>query len=190
MEVRHHITRLLKRVGDGDFGAREELLPLVHAELQRIAARHFKKERNGHTLEPGVLADEAFMELSVQRMNWDDRKHFFAVAALAIRRILVKHARDRKRLKRGGEYVRVTFQGLATPAAAASAVDVLALDEALEELRLLHARQARVVELHFYGGLEMHAVAEVLGVSLRTTEGDWSTARAFLFRKLNGGHCA
>lgn len=190
MEARHHITQLLKRVGEGDFEARAELLPLVHSELQRIAARHFKKERSGHTLEPGVLADEAFMELSAQRMNWEDRKHFFAVAALAIRRILVKHARDKKRLKRGGEYVRVTFNGLATPQREVSPVDVLALDDALEELRELHARQASVVELHFFGGLEMHAVAEVLGVSLRTTEGDWSTARAWLFRKLGGSRSA
>lgn len=190
MEARHHITHILRRVGNGDAEARAELLPLVHTELQRIAARHFKRERNGHTLEPGVLADEAFMELSVQRMAWEDRKHFFAVAALAIRRILVKHARDRNRQKRGGAHVRVTFHGLATPNREPSPVDVLALDEALEDLRLLHERQARVVELHFYGGLEMHAVADVLGVSLRTTEGDWRTARAFLYRKLAGGKCA
>lgn len=178
---------MLQRAAGGDRGALEGVVAAVEGQLRLIAAQALRGERPGHTLQPTALANEAFLRLVDQRVAWNDRVHFFAIAATAMRRVLVDHARARARLKRGGGSDRVALP----PEAIAGddgtgVVDCLALDEALEALRALHERQARIVELRFFGGMAMRDIAELLGVSLRSVEGDWAMARAWLRRRLGG----
>lgn len=167
----------------------EELLPEVYAELRRLAGSYLRRERPDHTLQPTALVHEAYERLADQReKRWEGRSHFFAVGALAMRRVLVDHARSHGRQKRGGNWERVTADQ-AVPLlsdAPLSMEDVLALDRALNKLAQLDPRQAKVVELRYFGGLGAAETADVLGVSKRTVEGDWTHARAWLKRELSG----
>jgi RNA polymerase sigma factor (TIGR02999 family) len=182
------VTQLLEDVRHGDASAAARLMPLVYADFRALARRYLAQERLGHTLQPTALVHEAFLKFVDQsRVSWHGRTHFFAVGAQAMRRVLVEHARARKRHKRGGGNARrvVLDEGVAVIQDRPS--DVLALDEALERLAKLDERQARVVEYRFFGGLEMEEIAEALGVSKRTVEGDWRVARAWLHRELSKG---
>ncbi len=162
----------------------DHLLPLVYDELRRLAARFFRRETAGHTLQPTALVHEAYCHLAPQmRARWQSREHFIAVAAQAMRRILVNHAQRRQAAKRGGCWRRVSLD--ATDLQGEPRVlDLLALDEALTRLETLDARQARVVEMRFFAGLSVEETARVLDVSPRTVEIDWRMARAWLFNVL------
>lgn len=165
----------------------DELLPLVYRELRRLAAHYLKSERPGQTLQATALVNEAYLKLVDQtRIQWRGRTHFFAVAAQAMRRILVDHARGRLRDKRGGGLERVTFVEGVHPGGAAEhgLEDVVALDEALHKLAELDPRQAQLVEQRFFGGMSVEEAAAELGVSKRTAEDDWTHARAWLGRAL------
>lgn len=181
------ITLLLAELRAGNRSAESRLLPLVYDELRRLARRYMRAERRDHTLQPTALVHEAYMRLAGQRdMSWQNRAHFFAVAAQLMRRILVDHARAHKAEKRGGNESKIELgEGLALTEA--KAAELLAVDEALTRLAECDPRQARVVELRFFGGLSEEEAAEVLGVSTRTVKRDWSVARAWLFKEINKG---
>ncbi|MGD8375207.1 MAG: sigma-70 family RNA polymerase sigma factor [Acidobacteriota bacterium] len=178
------ITRLLARWRGGDAEALDRLFPLVYGPLREIAARQMRVERPGHTLQPTALVNEAYLRL-VRRDGAvvEDRAQFLAVAAQAIRRILVDHAREKGRLKRGGGRLRVTLSE--EVAADARDLDLVALDEALERLGEQDPENQQVVELRFFGGLSEKEVATVLGLSERTVRRRWTYARAWLFRELS-----
>jgi RNA polymerase sigma-70 factor (ECF subfamily) len=178
------VTRILARVREGDEAAQAELFELVYGQLQRLAQGIVRHERPGHTLQATALLHEAWMKLvDLKRAAPRDRAHFMAIAARSMRQILVDHARRKGADKRGGDWGRVTLDG-ALAHLEGRTVDVLALEDALERLAAQDARKARVVELRFYGGLTVPEVAEALGVSARTVEGDWFMARAWLRREL------
>jgi RNA polymerase sigma factor (TIGR02999 family) len=182
----HEVTRLLVDWREGDQTAFDRLLPLVYDELHRMAAHYMRGERPGHTLQTSALVNEVYLRLAdYKQMQWQDRAHFFAVAAQAMRRILIDFARARQNLKRGGGAERVSLDEalVVTPA---GGTDLLALDEALGRLDKLNPRQARMVELRYFGGLSEEELAEVLGVTTRTVRRDWSLARAWLYRELSG----
>jgi RNA polymerase sigma-70 factor, ECF subfamily len=183
-DAREDVTEVLAQMRDGDKRAADKLLPLVYDEFRALARHYLAQERANHTLQPTALVHEAYMKLVDQtRVDWQGRSHFFAVAAQAMRRILVDHARARQRDKRGGGRARVVLDE-AVALSPQKDEDVLALDEALERLAKLDARQAKVVELRFFGGMNVDEVAAALGVSKRTIEGDWTFARAWLSREL------
>ncbi len=178
------ITELLKKATDGNPEAKSRLIVRVYDELRHLAAYHLRAEHPGHTLQPTALVHEAFMRLAQQpNANWQDRAHFFAVASQSMRRILVDHARARRAEKRGGDADRVTFtEGIA--GFEERTLDVLTVHEALNRLEKLNARQSRIVELRFFGGLSLEEVAVVLDVSERTIKRDWAFARAWLHSQL------
>ncbi|MCC6131896.1 MAG: sigma-70 family RNA polymerase sigma factor [Acidobacteria bacterium] len=181
-------TVLLKRWSAGDSEALEELFPLVYGELRRQAAVLLRGERAASTFEPTVLVHDAFLRLAgSDPVSWENRTHFFAVAARAMRRVLVDHARKRDAEKRGGGQDRVglTLAEKAGAAVESRYVDVLIVDRALERLEKISERRARVVEMRFFGGLEDREIAALLGVSLSTVEREWRTARAFLAKELS-----
>ena len=182
------VTAALVAWGRGDSGAGDRLLELVYPELHRIAERQMRREREGHTLQPTALVHEAYLKLVDQsRVDWRNRAHFLGVAAQAMRRLLVDHARGRARDKRGGGATLVDLDSAAGEAGLAvqtRRVDLLALDQALERLTTLDAAQARLVELRFFGGLSVEEAAETLGVSTATAGRDFRSARAFLAREL------
>lgn len=185
------LTDILADVDQGDTAATQSsvdrLFTSVYAELRKLAASYLTRERSGHTLQATALANEAYLRLIDQsRVAWRGRTHFFAIAAQAMRRVLVDHARSRLREKRGGDLERVTFIEDATPflGAECSLEEVVALDEALTKLAALDARQAKLVEQRFFGGLTVEEAAAELGVSARTAEGDWTHAKAWLNRAL------
>jgi RNA polymerase sigma-70 factor, ECF subfamily len=185
-DVREDVTKVLEEIRNGDERAADRLLPLVYDEFRALARHYLAQERGNHTLQPTALVHEAYMKLVDQsRVDWQGRSHFFAVAAQAMRRILVDHARSRQREKRGGGRARVVLDE-AVALSPQKDEDVIALDEALERLAALDPRQAKVVELRFFGGLSVEEVAHALGVSKRTVEGDWTFARAWLSRELRG----
>jgi RNA polymerase sigma factor (TIGR02999 family) len=181
------ITDLLARARGGESSALEELVPHVYAELRRIAGRHMRRERPGQTLQATALVHEAYIRLfKDEELSFENRAHFFGIAARAMRQILVEHARSRDARKRGGGLRRVTLdEGLASGQPAH--VDLLALDEALERLATRSAAQARIVELRFFGGLTNEETAAALGVSPATVKRAWTMARAWLFRELTEG---
>jgi RNA polymerase sigma-70 factor, ECF subfamily len=177
------VTRLLLAWRQGDSGALEELIPLVYEELHRMAERHLRRERPGHTLQPTAIVHEAYLRLLARKdEDWQNRAHFFAVAAQAMRRILVDHARAREAKKRGGRGTRWLIETVAMTEP--RAVDLMAVDDALVKLSALDGQQSRVVELRFFGGLTEDQTAEVLGVSARTVRRKWTLAKAFLYREL------
>lgn len=183
------ITKLLQEAGHGSDDARDRLAPLVLAELRQIAERAMAKERRDHTLQPTVLADEAFMKLVGQsNVDWECQTQFYAYAAIAIRRLLVDHARAHNAEKRGGGQGRVAMETMDQVGDAAlgntSPIDVLDLDEALNELGKLDERQSRIVELKFFAGLTIDQIAHVVGVSPRTVNNDWKMALAWLKLRL------
>jgi RNA polymerase sigma factor (TIGR02999 family) len=179
------ITRLLLAWGDGDESALVALTPLVYAELRRRAHRYMSGERAGHTLQTTALVNEAYLRLVDSRnVRWQNRAHFFAVSAELMRRILVDFARSRGYQKRGGGARHVELDEAAVVAGDRGA-EMVALDEALKALAELDARQSRVVELRYFGGLTDAEVAEVLNVSVGTVRRDWSLARAWLLKELS-----
>lgn len=185
METPEGITQLLIRWNNGDQTALEQLMPLVQSELRRLATNYLRRERQGHTLQPTALVNEAYLRLVDQRnANWQNRAQFYGIAAQLMRRILVDHARQRHAGKRGGsKQQRVSITGAAEVSVKPD-FDVLALHEALEELALFDKQQARIVELKFFGGLSIDEVAQVMGVGHATVERDWKMARAWLRKKL------
>lgn len=181
------LTRLLLAWRDGEPGAIDRLAPLVYDELRRQARLQLRGERAGHTLQPTALVHEAFLRLVGQsRAQWQNREQFFAVASRAMRRVLVDHARARMAAKRGDGQTFVVLDE-ARAASAPPGVDVLALDQALDRLAAIDLRQARVVELRYFGGLTAPETAAALDVSLATVNRDWAMARAWLFREIGGG---
>jgi RNA polymerase sigma factor (TIGR02999 family) len=179
------ITVWLKAWCNGDAGALDRLAPVVESELRRLARLYLRKEQPGQTLQPTALINEAFLRLiEWNGVEWQNRTHFFAVAAKMMRRILVNQAVARRAQKRGGDPVLVSLSeadGLSDRSA-----DLAALDEALDALAKLDERKCRLVELRFFGGLTAEETAEILGVSLRTVHREWDLARAWLFRELRG----
>jgi RNA polymerase sigma factor (TIGR02999 family) len=181
------ITQILKDAGAGNASAIDRLMPLVYEELRALAESYLQRERSDHTLQATALVHEVYVRLVRQEdVEWKNRAHFFAVAAQAIRRILVDHARGHQRLKRGGDRQRVRLEEDAALSQERD-LDLLALDEAMDRLARLSRRQARIVELRFFGGIGLKEIAQVLGVSQRTVDGDWSMARAWLRRELSKG---
>lgn len=181
------ITQLLLAWGEGDERALGELMPLVYDELRKVAARHLRRMRPGQTLQTTALVNEAYLRLiDSSRVRWQNRAHFFAVSAQLMRRILVDFARQRQNLKRGGGAQQVSLdEGMVI--APERGADLIALDDALNRLASLNARQAQVVELRYFGGLSEEETAEALGVSLRTVQRDWNLARLWLYRELQQG---
>ena len=181
------VTRLLLSWSQGDRKALDELIPLVYDELHRLAERHLAHERSGHTLQPTAVVHEAYLKLVDQkRVTWKNRGHFFAVAAQAMRRLLVDHARARGREKRGGAVTRVALEEAeAAPSVPAIDADVLAVDLALEKLAALDSTQAKVVELRYFGGLTVEEIAEVLGTSISTVGRAFFLAKVWLYRELS-----
>jgi RNA polymerase sigma factor (TIGR02999 family) len=180
-----NITQLLAAWSDGDRAALDVLAPLIEQELHRIAARFMAGEREGHVLQPTALVNEAFLRLvDWKNVHWQNRAHFFGVAAQMMRRVLVDVARSRRRIKRGGGGMPVTLSEVNDVSATARNADLEALDEALERLERLDPRQGRVVELRYFGGLSLEETAHILGVSVGTVRRDWSLARAWLYREL------
>lgn len=180
-----NVTELLVAWGRGDQGALDVLAPLVHQELHRLAARYMAGERPGHILQPTALGNEAYLRLvNWKDVRWQNRAHFFAMAAEIMRHILVDKARARARAKRGGDPIHVSLSE-AAQVPLGKTVDLVALDDALRSLEKLHVRHSRVVELRFFGGLDLEETAHVLGVSVGTVRRDWSLARAWLYRELH-----
>jgi RNA polymerase sigma factor (TIGR02999 family) len=176
------ITQLLIAWSDGRREALDDLMPIVYADLRRVAAGYMRRESPGHALQPTALVHEAFVRLVDQRqVKWRNRAHFFGVAAGMMRRILVDNARRRRAEKRGGEWQRVTLAGDEAAAPDANReVDVLALHEALERLAEFDPQQARIVELRYFGGLTIDETAEVVGISAATVVREWTIAKAWL----------
>lgn len=179
------ITQLLREWSAGKAEALENLLPLVYAELHRQAAGFLRKEKQGHTLQTTALIHEAYIRLIDRRdVTWQSRTHFFAVAAQAMRRILVDYARAKHRDKRGGDNTKLSLEEATLVAAKDEGVDLVALDEALTRLAQRDKQQARVVELRYFSGLSLEETAEALHVSRATVARDWEAARAWLHREL------
>jgi RNA polymerase sigma factor (TIGR02999 family) len=179
------VTRLLRAAEEGDPGALDRLIPLVYDDLRRIARRRMALEADGHTLNTTAVVHEAYAQLAGQEPAWNDRRHFFAVASRVMRHILIDHARAHRADKRGGDRTPVPLDeaGLVSDP---GSLDLLALDEALEQLAGHDARLARVVECRFFGGLTMEETAEALGISERTANRDWRRARVYLYELLHG----
>jgi RNA polymerase sigma factor (TIGR02999 family) len=179
------VTELLLDWNKGDQTALDRLMPLVYEELRRIAQRHLGLEGGGHTLQSTALVHEAYLRLVDQnRVQWRNRSHFFAVAAQMIRRILVDAARERNAAKRGGPAPTLALDD-SLRTAARQEIDLVFLDEALDALAELDARQAKVIELRFFTGLSIGEASEALGISTATVQRDWVTAKAWLFDRLN-----
>jgi RNA polymerase sigma-70 factor, ECF subfamily len=190
-ETRLEITQLLKKWSDGGSSGRDEkvldrLMPLVYDELRRQASRYLRRERVDHTLQTTALIHEAYLKLIDQnQVEWQNRSHFFAIAAQAMRRILVDYARERHREQRGGAAENLPIEEAAFVAAAEEkSIDLVALDEALDRLAEFDPRQARVVELRYFSGLDIDETAEVLGISNATVRRDWNLAKAWLHQQI------
>ena len=180
------VTQLLCDWRGGDTSALEKLIPLVQPYLQRLAHSYMSRERPGHTLQTTALLDDAYLELADKtHPQWQNRAHFFAVAAQLMRRIMVDHARQRQAVKRGGGAIRVTLDE-SLVSTETRAEELLALDEALEKLAAWDKRKAEVVEMRYFGGLTMEEIAEVLKIHVNTVMRDWRTARAWLLTALSG----
>ena len=185
MPPRSDATDLLLAWGNGDESAFDRLVPLVYQELRVLARRYMRRERTDHTLQATALVNEAYVRLvDVNRIQWQNRSHFLAVASQTMRRILVEFARQRHRQKRGGDVMRVTIDD-AHDIAREKGADVVALSDALSALATFDPRMSQVVELRFFGGLSVQETADVLRVSSETVMRDWKTAKAWLLRELS-----
>lgn len=180
-----NVTQLLIGWGKGDKEALDQLVPIVYEELRRQAARYLRRERVGHTLQTTALIHEAYLRLVDQKnVEWQNRAQFFGIAAQLMRRILVDHARTKKRAKRGGSDIRVSL-GEADAFVKAQELDVVALNEALERLEQIDEQQSKIVELRFFSGLTVEETAAVLNISPATVKRDWSMAKAWLHREIS-----
>lgn len=180
------VTQLLNEMAKGDSGAAEKLLPLVYAELHRLAASYMRRERPDHTLQATALINEAYLRLSRENAEWNSREHFIGMAANVMRHVLVDYARAHNAQQRDGGMKRVEMKDdLAV--STEKLEEVLSLNEALKTLESLHPRQGKVVELRYFGGLSVEQIASLLGVSPRSVKRDWSLARIWLFRELQQG---
>jgi RNA polymerase sigma-70 factor (ECF subfamily) len=183
---RAHVTELLLAWGGGDRAALDELVPIIHEELRRLARHQMRGERDNHTLQTTALVNEAFLRLvDLRRIRWQDRAHFLALSARLMRRILVDHARSRSYQKRGGGAANVTLDE-ALVASPERGVDLVALDDALEVLARVDARKSQVVELRFFGGLSVEETAEALKISPETVTRDWRLAKVWLLHEISG----
>lgn len=181
------VTQMLLAWSNGERAALDKLLPIVEAELHRLAHRHMSRERPDHTLQTTALVNEAYLRLIEQkRVNWQNRAHFFGIAAQLMRRILVDHARSHARAKRGGGVAPVSLNETAVVFEERSA-ELIALDDALADLAATDPRRSRVVELRYFGGLSNEEAAEVLGISPNTVMRDWKMAKAWLYREIRKG---
>jgi RNA polymerase sigma factor (TIGR02999 family) len=188
MSSAHDVTLLLKAWGEGDQKALEKLTPLVYQELHRAAHRHLARERLGHTLQTTELVNEAYVRLvNVRGVSWQDRAHFFAMSSRLIRRVLTDAARSKRSFKRGGNSRHVVFDE-ALLVSQEPRADLIALDDALNDLAAIDPRKSEVVELRFFGGLSVEETAEVLKVSPETIKRDWRLAKAWLVRELRREH--
>ncbi|MDQ3747741.1 MAG: sigma-70 family RNA polymerase sigma factor [Acidobacteriota bacterium] len=184
-ENSQQITRLLNQWSNGDAEVIDDLMPLVYVELRRQASGYLRRERSNHTLQPTALINEAYLKLIDQRdVKWQNRAHFFAIAAQAMRRILVDYARERHREKRGGAAENLPLDEALTIVSQEKSVDLVALDEALNKLAKFDERQAKVVELRYFSGLSIDETAEVLNVSNVTIRRDWNMAKAWLHQEI------
>ena len=182
------VTQLLVEWQNGSQKALDRLMPLVYTELRTIARRYLSHESPSHTLQSTALVHEAYLRLVGQRsVNWQNRSHFFGIAAQMMRRILVDHARHQHRAKRGGDVPKLSLDEAMTVAEPQADVDLLALDDALTSLSAIDPRGARIVELRFFSGLTIEETADVLAVSSGTIKREWSTARAWLYREMQKG---
>jgi len=182
----HQVTKLLLEWSEGDERALEQLMPLVQDELHRLAHQHMRREGPGHILQTSALINEAYLRLVDQpQIQWENRAHFFGIAARLMRRILVDDARKRNAAKRGGSLIQVPLDE-ATNVAHEQAANVAALDDALKVLETIDTRQGQIVELRFFGGLSIEETAKVLQVSPGTVMRDWTFARAWLRNEMNG----
>lgn len=179
------ITEILREWSGGKREALDQLLPLVYAALHRQAARYLSRERSDHTLQTTALINEAYLKLIDQRnVEWQSRAHFFGIAAQAMRRILVDYARTRQREKRGGPDAKLPLDEATLVAVEDQSVDLMVLDAALTKLSRMDEQKARIVELRYFSGLSVEETAEVMGVSMKTVERNWTMARAWLHREL------
>jgi RNA polymerase sigma-70 factor (ECF subfamily) len=183
------ISLLLQQMATGNQDAMQKLVPLVYGELHRLAAHYMRDERKDHTLQPTALVHEAYLRLvNRQQANWQNKAHFFGVAAHVMRTILTDHARHHCRIKRGGVHQHKLSLDDVQLFSEERSDDLLALDESLRQLAQLDARQSRIVELRIFGGLTVDETAAVLGISSKTVKRDWTIARAWLYGDLNKGH--
>jgi RNA polymerase sigma factor (TIGR02999 family) len=181
-----NVTQLLVGWSNGDKEALDKLVPLVYDELRKQAARYLRRERVGHTLQTTALIHEAYIRLVDQKnVRWQNRAHFFGIAAQLMRRILVDHARSKGRAKRGGSNIRVSLSQAELKSAGQN-LDIVAIDEALERLAKIDEQQSKIVELRFFSGLTVEETAAVLSISPATVKRDWSVARAWLHREISG----
>ena len=181
----HDVTELLIEWSNGDKAALDKLMPLIHEELRRLAHHYMSHERPGHTLQTTALINEAYLRLVNRKaVHWQNRAHFFAIAATLMRSLLVDHARSHAYAKRGGDARKITIDE-AMIVSQERAAEVVALDDVLKQLAIFDPQQSRIVELRFFGGLTIDETAEVLGLSAATIKREWSTARAWLYRELN-----
>lgn len=181
------MTTLLRQASAGDDHARSALFDVLYGELRKLAEAAMRRERPGHTLQPTALVHETYVRLADDGGRFENRSHFFGVAASAMRRVLVDHARARRARKRGGGDARVVVDDLdSLPGEPAGVVDLVVLDQALSRLSELDSRQAQVVELRFFGGLSVEETAAILDLSARTVKREWQMARAWLRRELAG----
>ena len=179
------VTRVLKAMGSGDPAAAEQLLPMLYAELHRLAASYMRRERSDHTLQPTALINEAYLRLAKEKQAWQNREHFVGVAANVMRRVLIDHARAHNAAMRGGGVHRVDLEDDMVFSEERSG-ELLSLDCALNTLERLYPRQAKVVELRYFGGLSVEQIAVLLGIAPRSVKRDWSLARIWLHRELHG----
>jgi RNA polymerase sigma factor (TIGR02999 family) len=187
-ESNDNVTQLLVKFTDGNGDVLEELLPLIYRELRTLANNYLRRERADHTLQPTALVHEAYMRLVDQRsVRWQNRAHFFGVAANIMRRILVDHARRRGADKRGGEFEKQQLEEALVVVSSEKSVELLALDEALETLERVDPQKARLVELRYFAGLSVEETAEVLGVSAITVKRQWRLAKAWLYGQVSPG---
>jgi RNA polymerase sigma factor (TIGR02999 family) len=183
------VTRILKEWGEGNTDAHDRLMPFVYGELRRLARVYLKNERSDHTLQPTALVHEAFLKLIDQRgINWQNRAHFYGIAARLMRRILVDHARAHSAEKRGGGMPNVEFEEAGIFPQQQRRVDLISLDEALERLAKLDIRKSKVVEMRFFGGLNEDEIAECLSVSRKTVMRDWQMAKLWLYSELSNSN--
>jgi RNA polymerase sigma-70 factor, ECF subfamily len=179
------VTRLLVRLTDGDRGVLDELLPLIYGELRKLAASYLRRERVSHTLQPTALVHEAYLRLVDQtQVQWQNRAHFFGVAAQMMRRILVDHARAHEAEKRGGDFQKFSLDENVDVSGNERDVNLVSLDDALNRLAELDPQKSKIVELRFFGGLSVEETAEVLGVSAPTVKRQWRMAKAWLFGQI------